>query len=151
MAQIFHRSANSIAKASILGGLILVVGLLWAALQLQRSPYFTYAGVARPQPVPFPHQHHVAGLGIDCRYCHTTVEVSGFAGVPPTRTCMNCHSQIWTAASMLEPVRESQRTGKSLVWTRANDLPTSPTSITAFTSTRAWAATVATAAWTRCR
>ena len=76
MAQIFHRSANSLAKASILGGLILVVGLLWAALQLQRSPYFTYAGVARPQPVPFPHQHHVAGLGIDCRYCHTSVEVS---------------------------------------------------------------------------
>jgi hypothetical protein len=68
MAQIFHRSANSIARASILGGLILVVGLLWAALQLQRSPYFTYAGVAKPQPVPFPHQHHVAGLGIDCRY-----------------------------------------------------------------------------------
>jgi hypothetical protein len=123
MAQIFHRSANSIAKASILGGLILVVGLLWAALQLQRSPYFTYAGVARPQPVPFPHQHHVAGLGIDCRYCHTTVEVSGFAGIPPTKTCMNCHTQIWTAAPMLEPVRESYRTGRSLSWTRANDLP----------------------------
>jgi hypothetical protein len=123
MAQIFHRSANSIAKASILGGLILVVGLLWAALQLQRSPYFTYAGVARPQPVPFPHQHHVAGLGIDCRYCHTSVEVSGFAGIPPTKTCMNCHSQIWTQAPMLEPVRESYRTGRSLSWTRANDLP----------------------------
>jgi len=123
MAQIFHRSANTIAKVSILGGLILVVGLLWAALQLQRSPYFTYAGVARPQPVPFPHQHHVAGLGIDCRYCHTSVEVSGFAGIPPTKTCMNCHSQIWTTAPMLEPVRESYRTGRSLSWTRTNDLP----------------------------
>jgi hypothetical protein len=65
----------------------------------------------------------VAGLGIDCRYCHTTVEVSGFAGIPPTKTCMNCHSQIWTAAAMLEPVRESYRTGQSLMWTRANDLP----------------------------
>ena len=115
MAQIFHRSANTIAKASILGGVILVVGLLWAGVAVAAFAYFTYAGVARPQPVPFPHQHHVAGLGIDCRYCHTSVEVSGFAGIPPTKTCMNCHSQIWTAAPMLEPVRESYRTGRSLM------------------------------------
>jgi hypothetical protein len=123
MAQIFHRSANSIAKASIIAAVLLVSGLLWAALELQRSPYYTYAGVARMQPVPFSHQHHVAGLGIDCRYCHTSVETSGFAGIPPTKTCMNCHSQIWTNAPMLEPVRESYRTGKSLVWTRVNRLP----------------------------
>lgn len=100
-----------------------VGGLLWAALEFQRSPYFTYAGEAKMQPVPFSHQHHVAGLGIDCRYCHTSVETSGFAGIPPTKTCMNCHSQIWTNAPMLEPVRESYRSGKSLVWTRVNDLP----------------------------
>jgi hypothetical protein len=62
-------------------------------------------------------------LGIDCRYCHTSVEVSRFAGIPPTKTCMNCHAQIWTKAPMLEPVRESFRTGQSLVWTRVNDLP----------------------------
>ncbi len=123
MAQVFRRSANSIAKASILGGVVLVVGLMWGALQLQRSAYFTYAGAARPQPVPFPHEHHIAGLGIDCRYCHTSVETSGFAGIPPTKTCMNCHSQIWTAAPMLAPVRESYRTGRSLVWTRTHDLP----------------------------
>jgi hypothetical protein len=123
MAQIFHRSANSIAKASIIAAVLLVSGLLWAALELQRSPYYTYAGVARMQPVPFSHQHHVAGLGIDCRYCHTSVETSGFAGIPPTKTCMNCHSQIWTNAPMLEPVRESYRTGNSLVWTRVNRLP----------------------------
>jgi Cytochrome c7 and related cytochrome c len=123
MAQIFHRSANSIAKASIIAAVLLVTSLLWAALELQRSPYYTYAGVARMQPVPFSHQHHVAGLGIDCRYCHTSVETSGFAGIPPTKTCMNCHSQIWTNAPMLEPVRESYRTGKSLVWTRVNRLP----------------------------
>jgi len=123
MAQIFHRSTNTIARVSIFAAVILVAGMLWAALELQRSPYFTYAGVARMQPVPFSHQHHVAGLGIDCRYCHTSVEVSGFAGIPPTKTCMNCHAQIWTNAPMLEPVRESYRTGKSLVWTRVNDLP----------------------------
>jgi hypothetical protein len=79
--------------------------------------------VARPQPVPFSHQHHVSGLGIDCRYCHTSVETSSFAGIPPTKTCMNCHSQIWTKAPMLEPVRESFRTDRSLVWARVNDLP----------------------------
>ncbi len=101
----------------------MVAALFWALNEFQRSPYITYAKVARPQPVPFSHQHHVAGLGIDCRYCHTSVEVSNFAGIPPTATCMNCHRQIWTGAPLLEPVRESFRTGKSLVWTRVNDLP----------------------------
>jgi Cytochrome c7 and related cytochrome c len=121
--QIFHRSTNSISRATIYGAIFVVAALFWAAAEIQRSPYVTYAGVARPQPAPFSHQHHVAGLGIDCRYCHTTVETSSFAGIPPTKTCMNCHSQIWTNASMLEPVRESFRSGKSLVWNRVNDLP----------------------------
>jgi len=123
MAQIFHRSTNSISRATIFGAIFVVSFLFWAMAQVQRSPYVTYAGVARPQPVPFSHQHHVAGLGIDCRYCHTSVEVARFAGIPPTKTCMNCHAQIWTKAPMLEPVRESYRTGQSLVWTRVNDLP----------------------------
>ena len=123
MAQIFHKSANPLSRFSIIASVLLVGALLWTALQMQRSPYFTYQGIRKDQPVPFSHQHHVSGLGIDCRYCHTTVEVSGFAGIPPTKTCMNCHSQIWTNAPMLEPVRESFRTGKSLVWTRVNDLP----------------------------
>ncbi len=73
--------------------------------------------------MPFSHQHHVSGLGIDCRYCHTSVEVSSFAGIPPTKTCMNCHSQIWTNAQLLEPVRASYKTGESLQWTRVNQLP----------------------------
>jgi len=123
MAQIFHRSTNSISRATIFGAAFVVAALFWAAAQVQRSPYVTYAGVVRPQPAPFSHQHHVAGLGIDCRYCHTSVENSRFAGIPPTKTCMNCHAQIWTKAPMLEPVRESFRTDKSLVWTRVNDLP----------------------------
>ena len=123
MAQIFHRSTNSISRATIFGAVFVVAALFWAAAQIQRSPYVTYAGVVRPQPAPFSHQHHVAGLGIDCRYCHTSVENSRFAGIPPTKTCINCHAQIWTKAPMLEPVRESFRSGKSLVWTRVNDLP----------------------------
>ena len=123
MAQVFHRSMNTIARASIIATILVVAGALWTALEMSRSPYTTYAGVAKAQPVPFSHQHHVAGLGIDCRYCHTSVEKSGFAGIPPTKTCMNCHSQIWTNASMLQPVRDSYYSGKSLVWTRLNDLP----------------------------
>jgi Cytochrome c7 and related cytochrome c len=121
--QIFHRSSNTIAKASIVAVAILASVGLWAVLEIAKSPYVTYAGIAKPQPVPFSHQHHVAGLGIDCRYCHTSVETSHFAGIPPTKTCMNCHSQMWVGAPLLEPVRESYRTGKSLEWTRVNDLP----------------------------
>jgi hypothetical protein len=123
MAQIFNRSTNTISRVTIFGALFIVAFSLWALAELQRSPYANYRGVARTQPVPFSHQHHVGGLGLDCRYCHTSVEVSSFAGIPPTKTCMNCHAQIWTNASMLEPVRESFRSGRSIVWTRVNDLP----------------------------
>lgn len=123
MPQIFHRSTNTISRVSIISAVVLVSVFLGGALEMQRSPYFSWRGVAREQPVPFSHQHHVAGLGIDCRYCHTTVETSNFAGIPPTKTCMNCHAQIWTNAPMLEPVRESFRSGNSLVWTRVNAVP----------------------------
>jgi hypothetical protein len=75
------------------------------------------------QPVPFSHKHHVSGIGIDCRYCHTSVEESSFAGIPPTKTCMNCHSQVWADSPTLEPVRTSFREDRSLEWTRVNDLP----------------------------
>ncbi len=123
MAQIFHRSTTTISRFTIFGALFVVLFLLWVGEVVQRSPYVNYMGVAQSQPVPFSHQHHVGGLGLDCRYCHTSVENSSFAGIPPTKTCMNCHSQIWTTAPMLEPVRASFRTGQSLEWTRIHDLP----------------------------
>src|SRR2546421_703045 len=123
MAQIFNRSANTLARASILGIVLLLTAVGAALMQLQRSPYVTNQRIAPDQPVPFSHQHHVAGLGLDCRYCHTSVEESSFAGIPPTKTCFNCHAQIWTTAALLEPVRYSFRTGKSLEWTRVHDLP----------------------------
>ena len=123
MAQIFHRSTNTLSRATIFGAVFVIAALSWVAMEVQRSPYITYAGVRKPQPVPFSHQHHVTGLGIDCRYCHTSVETSSFAGIPPTKTCMNCHSQIWTNAQLLEPVRASYRSGESLQWTRVNQLP----------------------------
>lgn len=123
MPQIFHRSTNTISRFSIILALVVASVLLFYFELMQRSPYYSWRGVAREQPVPFSHQHHVAGLGIDCRYCHTSVENSNFAGIPPTKTCMNCHAEIWTNAPMLEPVRESFRTGRSLVWTRVNAVP----------------------------
>jgi hypothetical protein len=123
MAQIFHPSTNTISRVSIFGAIILIAVLLWLLLVIQRSSYVTQAEVARPQPIQFSHKHHVSGLGIDCRYCHTSVEVSAFAGIPPTKTCMNCHFQIWADSPMLEPVRESYRTGQSVPWTRVHDLP----------------------------
>ena len=123
MSQIFHHSTNTLSKFSIFGGLFLIVAALWALLEINRSSYVTRAGEAREQPVPFSHAHHVAGIGIDCRYCHTTVETSAMAGMPPTKTCMNCHAQIWSESPMLEPVRESFRTDRSIEWVRVHDLP----------------------------
>ena len=92
-------------------------------MKFQRSPYVTTQYIAPEQPIPFSHQHHAAGLGLDCRYCHTSVEESSFAGIPPTKTCMNCHAQIWTNAAMLEPIRFSFSSGESLKWVRVHDLP----------------------------
>ncbi len=123
MAQIFHPSTNTISRVSIFGGVILLVALVAGLAAFNESPYITEAGVARVQPVPFSHKHHVGDDGIDCRYCHTSVEESSFAGIPPTKTCMICHIQIWADSPMLEPVRESFRTGKSIQWTRVHNLP----------------------------
>ena len=123
MSQLFHRGANSLARLSLLAGVFFAVTVGVVLAELQRSSYVTRQHEARVQTPPFSHQHHVGGLGIDCRYCHTSVEQSSFAGIPPTKTCMNCHAQIWTNAPMLEPVRDSYRSGNSLVWERVHDLP----------------------------
>jgi hypothetical protein len=123
MAQIFPRSANWFSKASILIVLVLVGSLLSIVLNINRLDYVSKVNVPLDQPVPFSHKHHVTGMGIDCRYCHTTVEETAFAGIPPTETCMTCHSQVWTEAPILEPVRESYRTNTALQWNRVHDLP----------------------------
>jgi hypothetical protein len=104
MPQTFHRSTNTLSKVSIFGALFLVVGSLFAIAEINRSGYVTQAGIAREQPVPFSHQHHVGGI-------------------PPTKTCMNCHAQIWNQSPTLEPVRASFRSGQSIEWTRVHDLP----------------------------
>jgi hypothetical protein len=123
MAQVFHPRANTIAKASIFGAVIGLGVLGLVAAGVDRSPYMTNQGLVRDQPVPFSHEHHVRGLGLDCRYCHTSVTESSFAGLPPTKTCMTCHSRIWTDAALLEPVRQSWSTSIPLKWTRVHNLP----------------------------
>ena len=122
MPQIFHRSFNTLSKLSVFGFLLILAFLGWVVLVWARSSYATNAGIARVQPVPFSHEHHVSGLGIDCRYCHESADKSSFAGMPPTKTCMNCHQQIWTGSEMLEPVRESFRTGQPIAWVRVHRL-----------------------------
>ena len=123
MSQIFHRSTNTISRISIFGAVFIVAGLLGLAAEVNRSPWVTGAFVAREQPIQFSHERHVGGNGIDCRYCHTSVEDSRFAGIPPTKTCMNCHAEIFANSPYLEPVRASFATGKPIQWTRVNDLP----------------------------
>jgi hypothetical protein len=123
MSQIFHRSANTLSKVSIVGLLLLGGGLVGLVMMLGRSSYVTRAQEYVEQPVQFSHLHHVGDDGIDCRYCHTSVETSAFAGIPPTKTCMNCHSQIWSTAPILEPVRSSYREDRALRWVRVHDLP----------------------------
>jgi hypothetical protein len=123
MVQVFHRSTNTLSKVSLFGAAFIIAFALYLILEINRSGYVTRAGEVRDQPVPFSHQHHVGGIGIDCRYCHTSAEVSASAGLPPTRTCMNCHSQIWNHSPVLEPVRASFRTGESIEWVRVHDLP----------------------------
>jgi len=123
MAQIFPRSANTLARVSIAAVVLLAAFLGWAAYDLNQSAWYTDIHVERQQPVPFSHKHHVTDDGIDCRYCHTTVEHSSYAGMPTTHTCMSCHSKLWLNSDMLEPVRSSLVHDTSLRWTRVNAEP----------------------------
>ena len=123
MPQIFQRSANTLSKLSLAGLLIVVGSLIFTAILVARSNYVTRAHEYVEQPVQFSHRHHVKDDGIDCRYCHTSVETSPFAGIPPTKTCMNCHSLIWNQAPILDPIRASFREDKPMRWVRVHDLP----------------------------
>lgn len=123
MAQLFHPSSNTLSRISVWGAPFVVVGAGLFLSVFYRSGWVTGQGEVVEQPVPFSHFHHSGQLGIDCRYCHTSVEQSGFAGIPPTKTCMNCHQQMWANAKLLEPVRESYRDDDSIKWRRVHNLP----------------------------
>ncbi len=123
MAQIFHPGFNTLARLGVLAAVTGPVAVILGASAISRSSYNTKVGVAPDQPIPFSHEHHVNELGIDCRYCHTSVEKSAHSNVPPSETCMSCHSQIWTNSPLLDPVRESYRTNTPLKWNLINKVP----------------------------
>ena len=122
MSQIFKPSANTISRASVFGAGLIVAALGGAVFTITKSPYTTEATISKQQPVPFSHKHHVSDAGIDCRYCHSSVEKSSYAGIPSTKVCMTCHSQLFTDAPMLEPVRQGYQKDTALAWTRVHDL-----------------------------
>lgn len=123
MPRLYGPGANLLARATAWGLLLLVASVAAGWVALSRSPYVSRVGLALDQPVMFSHEHHVGGLGIDCRYCHGTVETQAFAGMPSLQTCMTCHSQMWTNAPMLAPVREGWQRETPLIWQRVHDLP----------------------------
>lgn len=123
MSQIFKPSTNTLARVTLFGAIFFALVSVWILVSLNRSAYATRQTIVRMQPVPFSHDHHTEAMGISCLYCHTSVEESAFAGVPPTATCMNCHKLIWNDSPMLEPVRASFRNGEPIQWARVHDLP----------------------------
>jgi hypothetical protein len=123
MPRVFPPYTNTLARVGLFGAVAAPVALGCAAASYNWSPYVTQVGTPRNQPVPFSHKHHVGGLGLDCRYCHTSVETSAYANVPPVKTCMTCHSQIWKDSPILAPVRQSYASNVPLQWTRVHYLP----------------------------
>ncbi|MFL6601713.1 MAG: cytochrome c3 family protein [Steroidobacteraceae bacterium] len=121
MAQVFDRG---VVLALKLGALITLTALIALLFAWRWSTSYPHAQGAPPgQPLPFSHQHHVRDDGLDCRYCHTSVEKSSFAGIPSSDICMSCHSQLFHDVALFEPLRQSLRSGERLRWTRVNDLP----------------------------
>ncbi len=122
MTQLFRPGADTVARAILLALVLLPVAGVALAYGVRVSPYMTDQNATLDQPVPFSHKHHVGDLGIDCRYCHGSVEKAAYASVPSTQTCMTCHSQIWTNAALLAPVRESFARHEPIRWNRVHRL-----------------------------
>ena len=123
MAQLFSSRANTRVRVAMAAAIFLVGAGAWTTWVIYWSPYTTYVDVPFDQPVPFSHKHHVGDDGIDCRYCHTSVETAAHAGLPSTDTCMSCHSQLWSDAPALAPVRASLTNNRPMQWNRVHHLP----------------------------
>jgi hypothetical protein len=121
--QLFERRANTIFPTVLFVGLGIIISGIFLAYAMPRRDAAWNVGEPAPQPVPFSHDHHVGGLGLDCRYCHTSVTRAAFAGMPSAETCMSCHSQVWTAAAVLEPIRRSIETEQPINWQVMHNVP----------------------------
>lgn len=122
MPALFTPKHNLFARIFLLVAALALPTFLGLMDVYHRSPYVRYTKVPRKQPVAFSHKHH-SNMGIDCLYCHSTIEESPTGAIPPTKTCMNCHNVLWSDAPMLEPVRQSLEQNKALEWVRVHDLP----------------------------
>lgn len=122
MAQIFPQWTNKLPLILLVVGLFATVSAV-AGVWYYFSPEYTDVGYRPVQPVPYSHKLHAGDLGIDCRYCHTSVETSAKANVPPTATCMNCHTLILPESEKLLPIRESFATGQPMEWVRIHNIP----------------------------
>jgi hypothetical protein len=123
MNQLFPRYSNNLSRFSIIGGLTFLAFIIWMADETYDSDYVTDVNTPIDQPIQFSHKHHVGDDGIDCRYCHASVTISSFAGIPSTETCMTCHSELWQQSPILAPVRSSYQTNAPLRWKRVHNLP----------------------------
>jgi hypothetical protein len=123
MPALFPRWTNTVSRLT--AGILLATPALGigALMVYVRTPYGTGQFQPVEQPVQFDHRHHVGDDGIDCRYCHNTVEISPYAGVPSTSTCMNCHAQVWNRSPLLSLVREQYFTDRPVPWNRVHNLP----------------------------
>ncbi|MEW6015677.1 MAG: cytochrome c3 family protein [Candidatus Zixiibacteriota bacterium] len=122
MAQIFPKWTNQLPVYFIAGAVVIltaVAGIFW----FYGSPKYSDVGYRPKQPVPYSHKLHAGDLGLDCRYCHSQVETSAAAGIPPTQTCMNCHKLILPESEKLLPVRESWSKRLPIQWVRVHNLP----------------------------
>jgi hypothetical protein len=123
VGQPFSPKSNAIAKLSLWMIVVIICGGLAFAMGFVRTDYVTGKHEVLEQNVPFSHKHHVKGLGLDCRFCHFSVERSAFAGIPDTQTCMTCHSEIWKTSAALKPVRDSFANNQPLEWKKVYRLP----------------------------
>ena len=122
MPAIFPRWTNNIPLVIAIAGPVVGAGAI-GGVWYYFSPKYTDAGYRPVQPVPFSHKLHAGDMGMDCRYCHNTVERAAHAAIPPSQTCMNCHSLVKTDSPRLKPVRDSYETGESIPWVRVHQLP----------------------------
>lgn len=123
LPQVFRPRANLFYRAFLIAIPVFLSTVGFAWYEVYRSPYWTGVSVPVGQPVLFSHRHHAGDLKLDCRYCHVSVERTSFGGLPPTQTCMTCHSQIFTNSPLLQPVRDSYASGRPIRWNRVHDLP----------------------------